>query len=86
MADDIVPTTETPFFKMWRPWIGWVAAVGFTLQFVAFPILNAAFTVANHPLALPMIDTSAIIAMVTTTVGLGGMRSWEKFKGIQTNH
>lgn len=82
MADD--PKSPTPFFSYYRPWIGWVSAIGFTLQFVVFPLANVAFSYFGKVVTIPMIDTTALIAMVTTTVGLGGMRTIEKLKGVHT--
>lgn len=84
MADNDQASQPTPFFSFWRPWIGWTAALGFSLQFVIFPILGATLAILGHPIALPAIDTTAILAMVTTTVGLGGMRTIEKLKGVHT--
>lgn len=65
----------------WRPACGWACAAGMAYAFVLRPTLPwiaAAFGV-NLP-APPEIDVDALTALVTGTLGLGGLRTIERIK------
>lgn len=69
------------FVAGWRPAIGWCGALALFYQFLARPLLLA-FTAAD----MPSIETGAIWPIVAGMLGLGGMRSWEKGRGVQDKH
>lgn len=83
MADE---TLGTPFNAYWRPALGFISAAGLFLAFVGFPITEAILTILGHPAKMPTIDVSSLIGMVTTAVGLGGLRTVEKIWNVQANH
>lgn len=69
------------FVAGWRPFIGWVCGVGLGFHFVAFPLLEWGSALAGHAIDAPSIEVGALMALVTSLLGLGGMRSLEKFGG-----
>lgn len=71
------------FVAGWRPFIGWVCGIAFAYHFVMQPLL--AFAIANlgtGQVDLPNFDMDALFTVLLGMLGLGGMRSFEKFKGI----
>ena len=73
---------HTSFFVAgWRPALGWTGAVAFFYQFVFRPIY-----VGLGLGDMPEISTDALYPMIAGMLGLGGMRSWEKGKGVQGKH
>jgi len=64
------------FVSGWRPMIGWIGAAGLAYQYVFRP-LAVGFGVAG----LPALDGS-LMELVVGLLGFGGMRSWEKYKGL----
>ena len=64
------------FVAGWRPAIGWIC--GFALLYSSFisPILGIWFTV-------PPVDGSLLTSVLMGMLGLGAMRTAEKFKGVQ---
>jgi Holin of 3TMs, for gene-transfer release len=64
------------FVSGWRPMIGWIGAAGLAYQYVFRP-LAVGFGVAG----LPPLDGS-LMELVVGLLGFGGMRSWEKYKGL----
>jgi len=75
--------TTDVFRGGWRPFCGWVCGAGLAYTFLLKPLLPWAvglFGVAV-PL-LPAIDSDALMALLFGMLGLGGMRSWEKAKGV----
>lgn len=73
----------------WRPAVGWVGVMAMLYQFVAYPVLvwgwsaaQAAQWVPPTLTAPPMLDTDALWVILTGILGIGGMRSAEKVKGV----
>ena len=71
------------FVAGWRPFIGWVCGAGFAWLVLAQPVLVFAFAASGHSVKdLPVLDSSMIMAMCSGMLGLGGLRSFEKYKGV----
>jgi hypothetical protein len=69
-----------------RPAIMWICAFGLGWQFVFQPIAIWMFAVSGSDILLPMFETEGLMPLTLSLLGLGGMRSFEKFKGIQRNN
>ena len=70
------------FVAGWRPAIGWVCAIGLGYQFLILPfagLINAFYAL---PAELPAIQAAELTTLVMSLLGLGGMRSYEKAKGL----
>ena len=66
----------------WRPAIGWVCALALACQYIARPLVQWAGIVLDHPLpTLPGIDEN-LWQLMLGMLGLGGLRSMEKIKGV----
>lgn len=70
------------FVAGWRPWIGWVCGVAFAYHFILQPLLVFLMASAGHKVELPAFDMDALNTVLLGMLGLGGMRSFEKFKGV----
>ena len=68
------------FFTGWRPAIGWVTVIAMFYQFVVYPILPLFMTVPNVDPAMQELTFS----LVTLTLGVAGLRSYDKVKGTDT--
>ena len=67
----------------WRPFIGWVCGVAFAYHFIMQPILIFGTTAAGVSLPpLPEFDMSQMMPVLLGMLGLGGLRTFEKHKGI----
>ena len=69
-----------------RPAIMWICAFGLGWQFVFQPICVWAMAVWATDLTIPIIPTEGLMTLTLSLLGLGGMRSFEKSKGIQRNN
>ncbi len=69
-----------------RPAIMWICAFGLGWQFVFQPICVWALAVWTTDLTIPIIPTEGLMTLTLSLLGLGGMRSFEKSKGIQRNN
>ena len=77
------------FVAGWRPAIGWVGAVALGYQFLAYPILVWAWALLQArglvPAGLqppPMLDTDALWVVLSGMLGIAGLRTAEKVKGV----
>lgn len=75
-------TSSSLFVSGWRPFVGWVCGASFAYFYVIQPFLSFAFAAVGHPLVLPKVDFGEMSAVLFGMLGLGGMRSWEKSKGV----
>jgi hypothetical protein len=67
----------------WRPAIGWVCASAFAYHFVLQPVIVFIVLSAGVDLpALPEFDMASLMTVMMGMLGLGGLRTYEKQKGI----
>jgi hypothetical protein len=69
------------FVAGWRPAIGWVAALGLGYQFLILPFAGLINAYAKLPTELPSLQGDQLMTLVLSLLGLGGMRTFEKYKG-----
>jgi len=71
------------FVAGWRPFIGWVCGTALAYHFVLAPfiVFGVAWYGAEIP-ALPAFDMDSLMTVLLGMLGLGGMRSFEKAKGL----
>lgn len=70
------------FVAGWRPAIGWVAALGLGYQFLVLPFAGLINAYLKLPAELPQLQAEQLMTLVLSLLGLGGMRTFEKYKGI----
>ena len=69
-----------------RPAIMWICAFGLGWQFVLQPVCAWAMAIWAPALPIPIIPTEGLMTLTLSLLGLGGMRSFEKSKGVQRNN
>lgn len=71
------------FVSGWRPAVGWTCAGAFAYKFVLAPAGAFAMAAAGHPIELPVLDFTEMSTILLGMLGLSGMRTIEKVKGVQ---
>jgi hypothetical protein len=67
----------------WRPFIGWTCGIAFAYHFVMQPLLVFILVAVGEPVpALPEFDMGALMTVLGGMLGLGGLRTFEKYKGV----
>lgn len=66
----------------WRPGIGWVCGAAFGLHFVVLPVLNWLVGLFGHAAIVIPFDMDTLSTVLMGMLGLGTMRSFEKFTGV----
>ena len=70
------------FVAGWRPVIGWVCGVGIAWSMVVQPVAQWAMIAWGDGTELPTIDTSYLMELVTAMLGMSGLRTFEKMRGV----
>jgi hypothetical protein len=71
------------FVAGWRPFIGWVCGLGLAWKFLLAPLMIYLAALSGAPPAnMPEIQTGELIPLVLALLGLGGIRAWEKDRGL----
>ena len=70
------------FVSGWRPAIGWTGAVALMFEFILSPAIEWYSKFSGMELAAPEIQTGPLLAIVTSMLGVAGLRSFEKTKGL----
>jgi hypothetical protein len=79
--------SESWFISGWRPAVGWIGAASLFYISIAHPIFMVVSVVAfGYKGQFPTIDTSISMQVLFGILGLGAMRSFDKFKGTTNGH
>lgn len=70
------------FVAGWRPFIGWTCGIAFAFIYVIGPLITWATTLSGRPVPLPTFNVDALMSLTFGMLGIAGMRSWEKYKGL----
>ena len=70
------------FVAGWRPFIGWIGCLALMFEFILSPCIEWYSQFAGLDLTAPEIQTGPLLAIVTSMLGVAGMRSFEKAKGL----
>lgn len=65
-----------------RPAIMWICALGLMTNFFLMPIAEWAVAIWFPGTPLPRLETGELMTLTLSLLGLGGMRSFEKMKGV----
>ena len=75
-------THRSIFVAGWRPAIGWCGALALFFAFILSPLIDWYAKFSGMDIVPPAIETGPLLAIVTSMLGVAGMRSFEKAKGI----
>lgn len=64
------------FQSSWRPATAWVCVLGFMVNFLISPLA------APFGIEVPQADTSTMLPVLMGMLGLGGLRTMERVKGV----
>tara|TARA_Y100000401_G_C8236099_1_gene180619 strand:- start:17 stop:424 length:408 start_codon:yes stop_codon:yes gene_type:complete len=70
------------FVAGWRPFIGWACGFALAWTYVVTPILNFILAQTGHLVDLPAMDMSQMMPVLMGMLGLGGLRTFEKYKNV----
>lgn len=88
-VNKVEAASASVFVAGWRPAIGWIGAAAMAYQFLLYPMLLWGWTYLqgtnwipkelNPP---PVLDADQLWVILSGILGIAGMRSFEKTKGV----
>jgi len=70
------------FVSGWRPFIGWSCGIAMCYAYIIQPITIFVLAQTGNLVTLPTLDLSEMMPVLLGMLGLGGLRSFEKYKKI----
>jgi hypothetical protein len=70
------------FVSGWRPFIGWVCGAACAWNWIGLPIAAMALKVYQIEMPLSPANLSEMLPVLMGMLGLGGLRTIEKIKGV----
>tara|TARA_Y100000310_G_scaffold267942_1_gene280300 strand:- start:1746 stop:2150 length:405 start_codon:yes stop_codon:yes gene_type:complete len=74
--------SRSTFIAGWRPFIGWTCGAAMAYSYVLQPVLVFGLGQAGYLVTLPQVELGEMMPVLLGMLGLGGLRSFEKFKGV----
>jgi hypothetical protein len=88
-VNKIEANSSSLFVSGWRPAVGWVGVLGLAYQFLGYPLMQWLWSFLQGvdiiPKGLqppPDLQTDQLMVLLSGLLGFGGMRSFEKHKGV----
>jgi hypothetical protein len=75
---------KSMFVAGWRPFVGWTCGLALFWHFLGLPVtlFVTAYMGSDLP-ELPTFDMQSLMTVLMGMLGLGGLRTYEKMKGVQ---
>jgi hypothetical protein len=88
-VNQVEAASASAFVSGWRPAVGWVGVAGLGYQFLGYPLMQWLWALGQGidliPKGLsapPDLQTDQLMVLLSGLLGFGGMRSFEKTKGV----
>lgn len=70
------------FVSGWRPAIGWICGLALAYTFIGYSIIEWCLKFSGSDVQPPELHTGYLMELVVSMLGLGGLRTFEKLKGV----
>ena len=70
------------FVAGWRPFLGWVSGISVAFVYLFQPFIVMVLKIFGSDIELPTLDLSQLMPLILGMLGLGGLRSFEKARGV----
>tara|TARA_R110002153_G_C13134859_1_gene480278 strand:- start:265 stop:657 length:393 start_codon:yes stop_codon:yes gene_type:complete len=74
--------SQNMFIAGWRPFVGWTCGVALLYHFLLLPLLHFILRATGNEVELPEFDFSHLSTILMGMLGLGGLRTYEKLRGV----
>ena len=76
--------SDNGFVSGWRPFIGWTCGFAFAYAFLIGPVVTQVSIAYGYNFPMPPIDMANMMYVLGGMLGLGGLRTFEKIKGVNS--
>jgi hypothetical protein len=80
--NQVEASSSSIFVAGWRPFIGWVCGAGLAWAFIVAPLASWLMIVLGVKQTMPHLEIEHLLELVVAMLGLGGLRTFEKLKGV----
>ena len=70
------------FVAGWRPFVGWTCGAAFAYHYVMQPVLLFVAALFGKSIVLPEFSMESLLTVLLGLLGLGGLRTYEKYRGL----
>ena len=70
------------FVSGWRPFLGWISGLSIGYVYLFQPILDMVLQMFGVEVDWVVLDVGQLMPLILGMLGLGGLRSFEKAKGL----
>jgi len=74
--------SSSVFVAGWRPFAGWVCGIGLAYVSIIEPVARLVATIVGYTGDFPAIDTTLTMQVLLGMLGMGGLRTLDKIKGV----
>ena len=85
-VNKVEAASSSVFVAGWRPAVGWVGAIALAYSAILQPVMSwTASVIFKYTGGYPVINDDLLLYILGGMLGLGGMRTFEKYKNVATN-
>ena len=81
-VNKVEASSSSLFVSGWRPATGWCCVFAMAGNFIVTPFANFALGLAGMDIAIPLVPLDTMMPVLLGMLGLGGLRTLEKTKGV----
>jgi len=81
-ANRVEAASSSVFVAGWRPFIGWICGAACAWNWVLLPIVRLGIQWSGSNVQVSAADISEMFPLLLGMLGLGGLRTVEKIKGV----
>jgi hypothetical protein len=70
------------FVSGWRPAVGWCCVFAMAGNFLVIPFSNFVLAISEVDIVVPLVPLDTMMPVLLGMLGLGGLRTFEKHKGV----
>ena len=74
------------FVSGWRPSVGWTCSISMLYHFLLAPMIQFGVNIAGVDVDLPEFDFTQLSTILMAMLGMSGLRSYEKIKGVSRDN
>ena len=81
-VNKVEAASSSLFVSGWRPATGWVCVLGMAGNFIVTPFANFVLALLEIRVVVPLVPLDTMMPVLLGLLGLGGLRTLEKTKGV----
>jgi hypothetical protein len=81
-VNKVEASSSSLFVSGWRPATGWVCVLGMAGNFIVTPFANFVLALLDVHVTIPLVPLDTMMPVLLGMLGLGGLRTLEKTKGV----